>query len=119
MIRKLNLSYDLTLDNIIFSSKKTTIIDWEFTHLVANMLDLTLLTYFYPNFNSFCSSKISEKRYFAIQKLWLILFKENINKKILNNPFYFFQRYIVNDKKLCEAYKISKKILPIYIRQKI
>lgn len=102
---------DLTLDNIIFNSKKTTIIDWEFYSPNCKYIGLDLAYFFLSSISIpyAASKKLEKKDVMLFKNLWLILFKENINKKILNNPFNFFQKHIMNNNKLREAYKISKK----------
>jgi hypothetical protein len=101
---------DLTLDNIIFENKKVFIIDWEYFRSKKNhkgydiayfLLSTLCLPYIAKN-------KISEKDEKLFLKLWKYLHKMKINKKILYDPFFFFEHNIKNDRCLKIAYKISK-----------
>ncbi len=102
---------DLTLDNIIFNSKKITIIDWEFYSPNSKYIGLDLAYLFLSSISIpyAASKKLAKKDVLLFKNLWVILYKENINKKILNNPFNFFQKHIMKNNKLREAYRISKK----------
>lgn len=101
---------DLTLDNIIYNNKKIFIIDWEYFNSKKNLKGYDLAYFF---LSSLClpyiaKNKISEKDEKLFLKLWKFLHKMKINKKILYNPFSFFEHNIKNDRCLKIAYKISK-----------
>ena len=99
---------DLTLDNIIFENKKIFIIDWEYFRS-KKITEDTILHIFYQ----LCVCHILQKRIFEKDEklfiqLWTRLHRMKINKKILYDPFSFFEKNIKNDLILKKALKISK-----------
>lgn len=102
---------DLTLDNVIFSKKELKIIDWEFFGKKKTFWGYDIL---YLILSSICLPYIAKKKFtkkdeILFLKLWKRLLKIGLNKKLINNPFSFFQKKIMYDQVFIESYKISKK----------
>lgn len=102
---------DLTLENIIFNKKKIFFIDWEFFNANkktwghdAAYLVLSSITAPYLVNNNF-----SDKDKNLFLKLWKILIKKSINRKLTQNPFEYFIKSIKSDKLLNRSSRISKK----------
>lgn len=116
-----NIHGDLTLDNIIFENKKVFIIDWEYFNSRKNYRGYDIAYFF---LSTLClpyivKKKISEKDEKLFIQLWKRLHKMRINKKILRNPFMFFEKNIRNDYYLKKAYKLSKnKFFPFITNKK-
>ncbi len=108
--KKHSIHGDLTFDNIIFKNKNLFIIDWEFFKSKKNYRGYDLA---YFILSCLCLPYISKKK-FSIEdekiflKLWKKLKTININKKILYDPFNFYEKNIKNNKILKDSYKISK-----------
>ena len=101
---------DLTLDNIIFENKKIFIIDWEYFRSKKNYRGYDIAYFF---LSTLCLPHIAKKRIFEKDEklfiqLWTRLHRMKINKKILYDPFSFFEKNIKNDLILKKALKISK-----------
>jgi len=101
---------DLTLDNIIFGNKKVFIIDWEYFRSKKNHNGYDIA---YFLLSTLCLPYIAKKKIFEKDEklfiqLWKRLHEMKINKKILYDPFSFFENNIKNDFFLKKAFKISK-----------
>ena len=100
---------DLTLDNVIFYKNEVNIIDWEFFgakeklkgyDLAYLFLSAACIPYFKKKFS------LKDEKLFI--NLWKILIKNKCSKKILQNPFNYFEKNIKSDLVLNKAMKISK-----------
>ena len=112
---------DLTLDNIIFNKSNTFIIDWEFFNKKKNFRGYDL-AYLYlsalclPYLHLKKASKYDESHFL---KLWKLLSTLKVNKKILRDPFNFFESYIKKDKVFKDSLGISKsKFFPLITNKK-
>jgi len=106
-----NIHGDLTLDNIIFNNKKINIIDWEFFHAKPKLWGYDLAYLFLSSISIpfIVKKKITQNELNLFKKLWTLLIKLKINKKILYNPYFFFENSINKDNVLKSSKKISKK----------
>ena len=101
---------DLTLDNIIFKKREMFIIDWEFFGSKKNYYGYDLAYLF---LSSLCLPLVSKKKNSPADEklfifLWKLLKKLDIDRKIIENPFNFFEKNIKKDKSLRKNYIISK-----------
>ena len=106
----IKINGDLTLDNIIFSKKSLFIIDWEHFGSKKKLWGYDIAYLF---LSSLClpyivHKKISKKDEELFLKLWKKLLKFKVNKKILYDPFYYFERSIKSDPILKRSYLLSK-----------
>jgi hypothetical protein len=106
----LKINGDLTLDNIIFKKKKLFIIDWEHFGSKKKLWGYDIAYLF---LSSLClpyvaHKKISKKDETLFLKLWSKLSKFKIDKKILYDPFYYFENSIKSDPVLKKSYSLSK-----------
>lgn len=101
---------DLTFDNIIFG-KKIMIIDWEFFKANKSLYgyDLSYLILSAACLPYLDDEKFSSEDEKKFKKLWMLLTKNKISKKITRDPFSFFIKKIQTDKVLKDSLKISKK----------
>lgn len=102
----------MTLDNVIFNrEKEANLIDWEFFGAKKKFWGYDIAYLFLSSITIpyILRKKITKEDIFSFKKLWLILYKLKINRKILKNPFVFFEKEINNDKVLKKAKNISKK----------
>ncbi len=106
-----NIHGDLTLDNIIFKNNNISIIDWEFYNAKPKVwgYDITYLFLSAISIPFILKKKISNIEILYFKKLWKLLAKMKINKKLLNNPYIYFENSINNDVILKQAKNISKK----------
>ncbi len=108
--KKSQIHGDLTLDNIIFKKNNVFIIDWEYfsskkSYRGYDIVYLFLSSVCLPHvFNKSFSKK--DEKLFKI--LWKLLIKEKFNKKMIYNPFKFFENNIRKDVTLHKALKLSK-----------
>jgi len=111
---------DLTFDNIIFSKKKIFIIDWEFfnSKIKFRGYDIVYLFLSAACLPYVIGKKFSNKDATLFKKLWKVLIKMNLNKKMLRSPFVFFKRIIKQDKILNSSLKLSKsKFFPFIVNE--
>ena len=111
---------DFTLDNIIFNKKNIFIIDWEFFYSRKNYRCYDLAYLF---LSSLClpyiaKNRISLKDEKLFLNLWRLLLKLKVNKKIISNPFTFFEKNIREDKFLKKNYALSKSKFFPFITKK-
>ena len=112
---------DFTFDNFLFYKKKIFVIDWEFysknKYLWGyDLVYLTLSTVCIPYLANGIFSKEDEKIFI---KMWKKLIDMQINKKLIYNPFKYFEHVFKNDKALNLSLKISQsKFFPLAINNK-
>lgn len=101
---------DLTLDNIIFKKNKVHIIDWEFFDSRKRLAgyDITYLFLSAACLPYIIGKKFTAKDKDLFKKLWRKLIKRKFNKKMLNNPFIFFENSIKKNTVLKESMILSK-----------
>ncbi len=106
-----NIHGDLTLDNIIFSNNNISIIDWEFFNAKPKDwgYDIAYLFLSAISMPFILKKNISTNELLHFTKLWNLLIKQKIDKKILNNPYSYFEKSIKKDLILNKAKNISKK----------
>ncbi len=112
---------DLTLDNVIFNAKKISIIDWEFFGAKPKLwgYDIAYLFLSSVSLPFIIKKKISKHELYLFKKLWYQLKKIGISKKILNNPYKYFENEIKKDPVLNSSKKISKsKFFPFITPKK-
>ena len=111
---------DLTFDNIIFNKKKIFIIDWEFFYSKIKFRGYDIVYLF---LSAAClpyviGKKFSDNDEITFKKLWRMLIKMNLNKKMLLDPFTFFKQLIKKDKILNSSAKLSKsKFFPFIVKK--
>ena len=101
---------DLTFDNIIFQKKSLFILDWEFFNSKKNFWGYDIVYLF---LSAVClpfmlKKKFSKKEEFIFKKLWKELIDLKIDKKILSDPFKFFENHIKKNSVLKKGYNLSK-----------
>ena len=101
---------DFTLDNLLFKKKKVFVIDWEFFSSNKNFRGYDI-TYLF--LSSIClpfifNKTFSHKDEKLFKRLWKLLIKQKFNKKMIFEPFAFFENNIKKDKVLKKALKLSK-----------
>ncbi len=110
---------DLTLDNIIFKKKEIFIIDWEFFGSKKNFYGYDLAYLF---LSSLCLPFVSKKKYSLVDEklfisLWRMLKELNVDRQIIDDPFYFFEKNIKKDRLLKKNYLLSKsKFFPFLVK---
>ena len=102
---------DLTLDNIIFNKNKIFIIDWEFFYSKKKHFGYDLAYLF---LSALCIPYLTKKKISSNDEklfldLWKILKKIGVNKKIILDPFTYFEKKIKDDSFLKKSYILSKK----------
>jgi hypothetical protein len=113
---------DLTLDNIILNKKDFFIIDWEFFGVKKKPRGYDLAYLF---LSSICLPYLIEKKISLDDEklfieLWKLLYKDKIDRKIIFDPFNYFERNIQKEKFFKESLKLSKsKFFPFLINNKI
>ncbi len=101
---------DLTLDNILFMKNKMFIIDWEFFKAKKSFFGYDIAYLF---LSAACLPYLKNKKFskndeFYFIKLWKLLMKIKISKKLIYDPFNYFANKIKNDKILKRSYLLSK-----------
>ena len=109
------------MDNIIFKKKGLFVIDWEFFKSKENYRGYDIVYLF---LSSAClpyilNKTFSKKDEVLFCKLWKLLIKSNFDKKMILNPFEFFENNIKTDKVLGKSYKLSKSKFFPFITKKI
>ena len=113
---------DLTLDNIILKKNDFFIIDWEFFGVGKKAKGYDLAYLF---LSSICLPYLIEKKISAENeklfiRLWKLLLKDKINKQIIFDPFYFFEKNIKKEILFKESLKLSKsKFFPFLLSRKM
>ena len=111
---------DLTFDNIIFNKKKIFIIDWEFfnSKIKFRGYDIVYLFLSAACLPYVIGKKFTDNDEIIFKKLWRMLLKMNLNKKIILDPFTFFKQAIKKDKILNSSAKLSKsKFFPFIVKK--
>jgi len=85
---------DLTIDNIIYTSKKIRFIDWELYGTSKEVwgYDLVYLVISSIFFHYYEKKKISNKDLKMFKTLWSKLRSSGINSKLLDNPISYFKK---------------------------
>jgi len=112
---------DLTLDNIIFQKKSLFILDWEFFDAGKKSWGYDIAYLFLSAVClPFMLKKIFLKKEEKIFKqLWKELIKLKIDKKLLTNPFKFFESHIKKNLVLKKSYNLSKAKFYPFVTNKI
>ena len=101
---------DLTLDNIIFKKNGIFIIDWELFGSKKNYWGYDIA---YLYLSALCLPYICYKKYSnedekLFVELWRELLKKGVNRKIITDPFKYFENNIKKNKLIYKTFLISK-----------
>ena len=109
--KKSKIHGDLTLDNIFFGKKDIFFIDWEFFNCKKKIwgYDAVYLVLSGISIPFIANKSFSNHDKYLFLKLWKILMKMRIDKKILIDPFKYFIKSIYSDTILNNSRAISKK----------
>ena len=119
--KKTKIHGDLTLENIFFNNKNIFFIDWEFFNCKKKIwgYDAVYLVLSSISIPFIVNKSVSTDDKYLFLKLWKILLKMQINKKLLKDPYNYFNESIRNDIILNKSRLLSKsKFFPFITPKK-